>query len=87
MFTTPLSNDNAVAATYLYLKSIGAKVTAETVEETLKNHPDYPSLLATSDALNEWHIENVALQIKPEQIIDITTPFLTHLNVNGGYLH
>ncbi|PLK46122.1 vitamin K epoxide reductase family protein [Emticicia sp. TH156] len=84
MFTTPLSNDNAVAATYLYLKSIGAKVTAETVEETLKNHPDYPSLLATSDALNEWHIENVALQIKPEQIAALPVPFLTHLYLEGG---
>lgn len=76
--------DNAVAATYQYLKAIGAKVTEETVEETLKNHPDYPSLLATSDALNEWKIENVAARITPEQMSELPTPFLTHLYVDGG---
>jgi uncharacterized membrane protein len=81
-FTQP--KDNAVAATYQYLKAIGAKVTEETVEETLKNHPDYPSLLATSDALNEWHIENVAVRIKPEQLGELPMPFLTYLTSNGG---
>ncbi len=81
-FTQP--KDNAIAATYQYLKAIGAKVTEETVEETLKNHPDYPSLLATSDALNEWHIENVAVRIMPEQLGELPTPFLTYLHINHG---
>lgn len=84
MFKTSFSKDNAVAATYLFLKSIGAKVTEKTVEETLHNHPDYPSLLATSDALNEWNIENVAVRIKSEQLAEIPTPFLTHLNMESG---
>jgi len=73
IFTQP--KDNAVAATYQYLKAIGAKVTEETVEETLKNHPDYPSLLATNDALNEWKIENVTARIKPEELGELPTPF------------
>ena len=81
-FTQP--KDNAVAATYQYLKAIGAKVTEETVEETLKNHPDYPSLLAASDALNEWKVENVAAKIKPEQLGELPTPFLAYLAVEGG---
>ena len=81
-FTQP--KDNAVAATYQYLKAIGAKVTEETVEETLKNHPDYPSLLAASDALNEWKIENVAAKINTEQLGELPTPFLAYLAVEGG---
>ena len=84
MFRFTQAKDNAVSATYQYLKAIGAKVTEETVEETLKNHPDYPSLLATSDALNEWHIENVAVRIKPEQLGEIPAPFLTYLHINHG---
>jgi uncharacterized membrane protein len=84
MFRFTQAKDNAVSATYQYLKAIGAKVTEETVEETLKNHPDYPSLLATSEALNDWKIENVALRIKPEQLWELPTPFLTHLYVDGG---
>jgi len=81
-FTHP--KDNAVSATYQYLKAIGAKVTEETVEETLKNHPDYPSLLATSDAFNEWKIENVAARITPEQLGELPTPFLTFLKIDYG---
>ena len=84
MFRLTQSKDNAVVATYQYLKAIGAKVTEETVEEILKNHPDYPSLLATSDALNEWHIDNVAVRIKPEQLAELPTPFLTYLHINQG---
>lgn len=84
MFKFTQAKDNAVAATYQYLKAIGAKVTEETVEETLKNHPDYPSLLAASDALNEWNIENVAIRVKPEQLSELPTPFLTFLNTNHG---
>lgn len=82
MFTQP--KDNSVIATYQYLKSIGAKVNEETVEETLKNHPDYPSLLATSDAFNEWNIENVSVRIKPEQLFELPTPFLGYLHIEGG---
>jgi uncharacterized membrane protein len=84
MFRFSQPKDNAVSATYQYLKAIGAKVTEETVEETLKNHPNYPSLLATSDAFNEWKIENVAARITPEQLGELPTPFLTHLYVDGG---
>lgn len=84
MFRFTPQKDNAVAATYQYLKAIGARVTEENVEETLKNHPEYPSLLATSDALNEWKIENVAARITPEQLSELPTPFLTHLYVDGG---
>lgn len=81
-FTQP--KDNAVAATYQYLKAIRAKVTEETVEETLKNHPDYPSLLATSDSLYEWKIENIAVRVKPEQLTEVPVPFLTYLHINRG---
>lgn len=84
MFRITLPKDNAVSATYQYLKAIGAKVTEETVEETLKNHPDYPSLLAVSDALNEWKVENLAISITSEQILEIPTPFLVHLQRDKG---
>lgn len=79
-----MSKSEFFVATYQYLKAIGAKVTEETVEETLKNHPDYPSLLATSDALNEWKIDNVAVRLYPEQLSELPTPFLAYLTVSGG---
>lgn len=84
MFKNVSAKDTATAATYLYLKAIGAKVTKSTVEETLKNHPEYPSLLAASDVLNKWNIENIALQISPEKLSEIPTPFLVYLQIDGG---
>ncbi|MCU0470056.1 MAG: cysteine peptidase family C39 domain-containing protein [Arcicella sp.] len=84
MFRITQPKANAVVATYQFVKAIGAKVTEETVEETLKSHPDFPSLLATSDALGEWGIENVAVKITTEQLQEISTPFLAYLQSEGG---
>ncbi len=84
MFRITQPKANAVVATYQFVKAIGAKVTEETVEETLKSHPDFPSLLATSDALSEWGIENVAVKITPEQLRETPTPFLTYLYIDDG---
>lgn len=84
MFRITSPKDNPVSASYLFLKSIGAKVTERTIEETLKNHPNYPSLLAISDSFNEWNVENVAIKTTPEQFSDLSFPLMVHLHVEGG---
>jgi uncharacterized membrane protein/protein-disulfide isomerase len=50
-------------------------VTAE-----LEKHPDYPSLLAVSDVLNSFNIENSAFRIQPEELVDVPCPFIAHTN-------
>ncbi len=76
--------DNAVAVTHQFLKDIGAKVTLETVEETLTIHPDYPSLLSITEALEDWKIENITASIRPERLEELEAPFLTYLTTKGG---
>jgi uncharacterized membrane protein len=76
--------DNAIVVTHQFLKTIGAKVTLDTVEETLTAHPDYPSLLSITEALNEWKIENITASVRTERFAELDYPFLTYLTTDGG---
>jgi thiol-disulfide isomerase/thioredoxin len=65
-----------VKATITLLKLLNVKVNNFTVDETLQNHPDWPSLLSISDALSKWNIPNAAGKIEKQDIERIPTPFL-----------
>jgi len=69
-----------VKATIAFLKLLNIKVNGATVNETLQNHPDYPSFLCISDSLNKWKIPNGAGKIEPEKIDELPVPFITHTN-------
>lgn len=47
-----------VKATITFLKLLKVKVNKKTVDETLQNHPDWPSLLCITDSLNKWNVPN-----------------------------
>lgn len=63
-----------VTATIQLLDQLKVKVTNITVSETLQNHPDYPSLLSISDALNTWHVENAAVSIENDKLAELPLP-------------
>ena len=65
-----------VKATITFLKLLDVKVNNSTVDETLQNHPDWPSLLSISDALTKWNIPNAAGKLEKQAIERIPTPFL-----------
>lgn len=59
-----------------WLRTIGVNIPISAIDFTLENHPEWPSLLCVSDALNSWKIPNAAAkdaEKKPEQL---STPFL-----------
>jgi uncharacterized membrane protein len=76
--------DNAIYSLYALIKAVKAKVTKQTLKETLLNQPEYPSLFALSSALETWKIENASLRIPAEQLAEVPTPFLAFLNIDGG---
>ena len=57
-----------VKATIAFLKLLNVKVTDTTVDDTLQNHPDWPSLLCISDSLNKWNVPNAAGKIEVSEI-------------------
>jgi thiol-disulfide isomerase/thioredoxin len=67
-----------VKATIAFLKLLDVNVTSSTVDETLQNHPDWPSLLCISDSLTRWNIANAAGKIDPSEIDQLPTPFLAY---------
>lgn len=69
-----------VKATIAFLKLLNVKVNNASVNETLQNHPDWPSLLCVSDSLNKWNIPNAAGRVEPSAIDGLPTPFMAHTN-------
>lgn len=71
--------DPNVKAIFAFLKLLKVKVTHSTVNETLQNHPDWPSLLSVSDALTKWNVANAGGKIEPQDIDQLPLPFLAFL--------
>ncbi len=67
-----------VKTTIAFLKLLNVKVTDTTVDETLQNHPDWPSLLCISDSLNKWNLPNAAGRIEISEIDQLPTPFMAY---------
>lgn len=67
-----------VMATIAFLKLLKVKVTDSTVDDTLQNHPDWPSLLCISDSLNKWNVPNGAGRIEVSEIDQLPTPFMAY---------
>ena len=68
-----------VNVTITFLKLLKVKVTDITVNETLQEHSDYPSLLSVSDSLFRWNIANGAGKINKEDIGQLPVPFIAPL--------
>lgn len=65
-----------VKACISFLRVLKVKVNSATVNETLQNHPDQPTLLCVSDALNKWNIPNGAGKIDTHKIEKLPVPYI-----------
>ena len=69
----------------ILLKLLRVRVTTKTIVSTLQKHPNYPNLSAISYALQEWQVDNLAVQVDPEQLINVPTPYIVHREDEGGF--
>lgn len=67
-----------VRAVQQLLRLLQVQVHAQTVNDTLQNHPDWPSLLTVADALQQWNIPNAAGRMETKDPERLPTPFLAH---------
>lgn len=67
-----------VKATITFLKLLNVRVNKKTVNETLQNHPDWPSLLCVVDSLNKWRVPNGVGRIDTNNIEELPTPFIAY---------
>ncbi|MFA6249862.1 MAG: cysteine peptidase family C39 domain-containing protein, partial [Mucilaginibacter sp.] len=75
---------NAEAAVFKLLKKLSINVDHVLVSAELEKHPDYPSLLAISDVLSNFNIENSAFRVEYDQLAIVPCPFIAHTNINNG---
>ncbi len=59
-----------------YAQLLKVPLTNLTLQTTLEEHPDYPSLLSLSDAFDTFKIENAAIQIDAEQLETLPPPYI-----------
>ena len=65
------------------LQQLQVKVTASTIDSTLKNHPDYSSILSISDALKQWKVDSYTIKADKEKLHELPTPFIAHVYKQG----
>lgn len=76
--------DNAEAVVFKVLKAFSIPVDDNKIISELDKHPDHPSLLAISDVLSNFNIENSAYRLAAEELQQVPCPFIAHTRSNGG---
>ncbi|QNK61234.1 thioredoxin domain-containing protein [Pedobacter sp. PAMC26386] len=81
MMSGEFEKDNPIIVLSLLLKKLNVRVSSFTLNEKLKNHPYYPSLLSISDCLTEWSVPHISYQIDKDDYYKRTLrfPFVAHL--------
>jgi hypothetical protein len=75
---------NSALATIALLRLLKVKVTNETINTLLENHPDYPSLLSINDVLPQFNLKTFAIDADKKRIYEFPLPFLAHIITKGG---
>jgi hypothetical protein len=68
--------NNADASVIKLLKCLSISIDTSIITNELEKHPDYPSLLAISDVLNNFDIENSAYRVQPDELVLVPCPFI-----------
>jgi ABC-type bacteriocin/lantibiotic exporter with double-glycine peptidase domain len=66
------------------ISSLKVRLTQSSALEQLENHPETNSLLAYSDTLSKFKIDNAAIKIDKNQLVELPFPFVTYHARNGG---
>jgi ABC-type bacteriocin/lantibiotic exporter with double-glycine peptidase domain len=72
--------NNSFQALKQVMRHLGVGYSSSFLEELVTAHPEPDSLLAVSDALVKYKIENFAVQLSSENLDQIPTPFVVQMN-------
>jgi FkbM family methyltransferase len=71
--------DNAEHILVKLINQLDVPVDIVKMFASLRDHPNFPSMLAISDTLNEWGISNWGCSVEFEQLSEVPTPFIAFL--------
>lgn len=69
-----------------YLKTLSIPVSERVCKKRIASHPDYPSILAVADTLQQLGIPHTVARANKENLSDLPFPVLLHLDWAGGSL-
>ncbi|NJO92978.1 MAG: hypothetical protein HC831_31475 [Chloroflexia bacterium] len=78
--------DNTICVIQKVIQYYNIQVSNESIIEFLKSHPNYPSFKSICDAFNNWKIEHYPLRYNRKELRELQSPYIAHLNENGGLL-
>jgi len=78
-----MKKDNVTSVLAKFADQLNFPIKIQKVYDELLIHPNYPSLLAISDVLENFGISNSAFYVDNEQLADVPCPFLAHTNINN----
>lgn len=70
--------DNTTSVLTQFIRKLDIAVTRKTIDDELQKHPNYNSLLAISDVLNNWNVPNAAYELTLDELLEaeISDPFI-----------
>jgi len=79
-----MPSDNIAAVFTKFAKQINLPLNESEIYDELLIHPEYPSLLAISDILKAFNIENAAYHVKKDDLLEVPVPFIAQTFLNNG---
>ena len=73
------ATENPIAAAGILLEALGIPVTDTTLRRLLVTHPQYPSLQALADALEDVGVASRAVQANSENLVELSLPAIAGL--------
>jgi uncharacterized membrane protein/protein-disulfide isomerase len=77
---------NADGVVIALCKYFNISIASADITNELNIHPDYPSLLAISDILTNFHIENEAYRADKDDLVNTPCPFIAHTNRDNDFV-
>ena len=74
---SPVQNCEEIAI--LFCNQLQVKITDNSLTKDLQEHPDYPSLLSTSDVFKNYGINNISIKTISENLSKLPVPFIAQI--------
>lgn len=74
---SPVQNCEEIAI--LFCNQLQVKITDSSLTRDLQEHPDYPSLLSTSDVFKNYGINNISIKTTAENLSKLPAPFMAQV--------
>lgn len=79
--------DNCTSVVRNLLAKLEIRYTFDYLEDSIVSHPEHPSLLAVSDTLTKYRIENLPVKVDGQKLQELPLPCIIQLSDKGGMFH